>query len=130
MGRVNRRERLASAGQWLRAQRERRQLSAREVADRLNVLPQTVYAWEAGKSGVDDDRAEQIADLFGIPVLTTRRNLGLWVPPDTLPGEALEDGHLMQRALDLLAEGVEILDQLRREREGEQREGEQRDESA
>lgn len=104
--RVERRERLAAAGQWLRAQREKRGLSARQVADRLGVLPQTVYSWEAGKTGVDDDaRAEQIAELFGVSVLTARRNLGLWVP---------DEGHTAEADRELAAEIAEIRNLLNR----------------
>lgn len=47
------------------------------------MLPQSVYSWEAGKTGLSDERAKQLADLFGMPEIEVRRNLGLWVPePD------------------------------------------------
>lgn len=69
------------AGRWLRSQRERRGLSVREVAARLDVLPQTVYNWEAGKSGLDDDRADQVAELLEVDVIALRRHLGMWLPP-------------------------------------------------
>lgn len=83
---MDRRERLVAAGAWLRAQRERRGIAARDMAAQLEVFPQTVYNWEAGKTGVDDDRAEQIAKLLDVDLIEARRNLGLWVPPERPPG--------------------------------------------
>lgn len=93
---MDRQARLAQAGQWLHEQREGRGLSARDLAEKLSVYPQSVYNWEAGKFAVDDDRAEQLAVVFGMDIIEVRRNLGLWVPePSTAPpgGEemSLED---------------------------------------
>lgn len=77
---ADRREQLIKAGEWLRHQRERQHLTVRELATQLDVTTQMVYDWQNGKNSVSDDRADQIAELFGLDIITVRRGLGLWVP--------------------------------------------------
>lgn len=92
-------EKRAHAGAWLKRAREDRGISVRKVAAHFDVSTQSVYGWEAGGSDfVDDERAEGIAEVFGVDIEEVRRGLGLWMPadrrqappvrPDTdLPGE-------------------------------------------
>lgn len=61
-------------------------MSVRGLARELDVAAQSVHNWETGKMGVSDERAAQMADVFGMPEIEVRRGLGLWVPEDS--GEA------------------------------------------
>lgn len=83
---MDRREQLAQAGRWLRLMREQRDMSARDFANAIDVATQAVYNWESGKNAVTDERADRIAELFGVDVIEVRRNLGLWIPPERAPG--------------------------------------------
>ena len=85
------RERRARAGQWLRDQRQRRGYrTAAEFARALGIDKGLVSNYEVGRSDVPDDRANRIADVLGIDILTVRRNLGLWVPRDAGPMDRAE----------------------------------------
>lgn len=71
---------------WLREQRERRGFSAAaELGRAIGASKEVVWSYEAGRSSVPDDRAEQIAEALGMDLVEVRRNLGLWVPPETEP---------------------------------------------
>lgn len=108
---MSKRERLEDAGRWLREQRERRGLSVREFAARLDVSTPVVYDWQNGKNAVGDERAEQIAEVLGVDLIDVRRGLGLWVPPkeDQTTSEpassedmtAVDEEELYQRLLRL-----------------------------
>jgi transcriptional regulator with XRE-family HTH domain len=77
----DRRERLEAAGRWLRRERHRRGYeTAGALARALGVDPSRVSQYERGASAVPDERAADIAELFGMPELEVRRHLGLWVP--------------------------------------------------
>ena len=76
-----RREQLEAAGRWLRQERERRGFATvKAFAERLGVDPSMASNYERGIHAVTDERAEQIAGLFDMPVVDVRRGLGLWVP--------------------------------------------------
>lgn len=79
---MRKREQLEAAGHWLRDQRERRGMSVRAFAAKLDVATQMVYDWQNGKVGVSDERASQVADVLDLPELEVRRGLGLWVPDE------------------------------------------------
>lgn len=111
----DRREVLAAAGRWLKAQRERRNLTAREIAARLDVLPQTVYNWESGKSGLDDDRAQDISRLFGMDLIEVRRNLGLWVPDDDQTDVPADRDERLAHAEAIANRAADELERLREE---------------
>ena len=73
-----------AAGRWLRDQRRRRGFeTVGEFARALDVDPSRVSNYERGKSKVPDDRADRIAELFGMSVIEVRRQLGLWLPPES-----------------------------------------------
>lgn len=79
-----RRERLIAAGQWLRDQRQRRGFpTAAEFARRLDIDRAVLSNYERGVNAIDDERAEQIAEVLGMDLIEVRRNLGLWVPPES-----------------------------------------------
>lgn len=76
-----RRNEPSPAGKWLREQRERRGISTQaELARRLGWDKTMVNNYETRGVTVPDDRAEELAEFFGIDIITVRRNLGLWVP--------------------------------------------------
>lgn len=78
MTRVNNRK----PGEWLKHERERRDMSVRELATKLDVATQVIYDWQNGKNAVSDKRAEEIARVFRMNIIDVRRELGLWVPPE------------------------------------------------
>lgn len=85
------RERRAKAGQWLRDQRQRRGYrTAAEFARALGIDKGLVSNYETGRSEVPDDRAERIAEVLGLDILTVRRHFGLWVPKETGPMDRAE----------------------------------------
>ncbi|MFF3251147.1 helix-turn-helix domain-containing protein [Actinacidiphila glaucinigra] len=76
----DRQGRLRTAGAWLRTQRELRGLTGTDLARRLDVNQVRISAYERGQYEVPSAIAEQLAAEFDLPVLTVRRELGLWVP--------------------------------------------------
>lgn len=75
---------MEAAGHWLREERERRHIKGGEFARTIGIDPSQLSRYERGISAVPDDRAQKIAEVFGLGILTVRRNLGLWVP-ETAP---------------------------------------------
>lgn len=72
-----------AAGRWLRAQRIARGYSTvGSFARALGIDPSRVSSYETGRATVPDSRAEQIADVLQLDLITVRRHLGLWVPED------------------------------------------------
>lgn len=77
----DRRARLLNAGRWLRNMRERHGYAkAVDFARALGVDASLISQYERGVNAVPDERAEQIAEVLGLDIIETRRNLGLWVP--------------------------------------------------
>lgn len=107
---MDRRELLASAGQWLRGERERQGMTVRQLAAALDVATQVVYGWQNGKNAVSDANAAHLAELWGLPELEVRRNLGLWVPDEA---NQRTDGPAPQKRSD--AELLGIIDRLQEE---------------
>jgi transcriptional regulator with XRE-family HTH domain len=94
-----------AAGRWLREQRRRKGFeTVGGFARAIGVDTSRVSNYETGKSEVPDDRAERIAEVLGLDIITVRKNLGLWVPPD-----GREDGPSTD---DLLDEHERILDEI------------------
>lgn len=87
------REEINAAGQWLRAQREQRHIKSQaELARRLGWDKTMVNNYETRGVTVPDDRAEQLAEFFGMDIIEVRRGLGLWVPPSgNQPAEGEQD---------------------------------------
>jgi transcriptional regulator with XRE-family HTH domain len=81
----DRRARLAVGGRWLRAERERRNLSVRALARLVGVAGTQISNYELGRYEPDDDRVEDIARALGMDIITVRRGLGLWVPEGLAP---------------------------------------------
>lgn len=77
-----RKERLRSAGSWLRTERENRGWSGSDLARLLGVNQVRISAYERGQYEVSSALADALADVFGLPVIEVRRQLGLWVPSD------------------------------------------------
>lgn len=87
---MDKREELLKAGRWLREERERRGISVREFAAHMKVTTQVAYDWQNGKVSFNDERAQQIADLFNMDIIKVRRGLRLWVPPEPSSGEGVD----------------------------------------
>jgi transcriptional regulator with XRE-family HTH domain len=84
-----RQQRRQAAGAWLKTQREARSWSGSDLARRSGVPQTRVSSYERGAYEVSDDAAELLATALEIPLLETRRQLGLWVPaPADLNGYA------------------------------------------
>lgn len=104
-----RRDRLVSAGRWLRQERQRRGYpTAAAFARALGIDKGLISNYETGRTAVPDERAERIADVFGMDILEVRRNLGLWVPDEPRRPRSTMDE--VERTLD---ESEEIVRQLR-----------------
>lgn len=73
-------DRLLRAGEWLREARTNRGLTGAELAELVETSPQNISNYERGVTSVSDDKAAKIATALGLDEITTRRNLGLWVP--------------------------------------------------
>ena len=77
-----RRDRRIQAGEWLREQRDAREMSQKRFADLIGVSDASVSSYERGVSSPDDNTTENIARVFGLSIVECRRHLGLYVPPD------------------------------------------------
>lgn len=81
------------AGRWLRDERRRRGFdTVGALARAIQVDPSRISQYERGNARVPDDRAAQIAVVFGMSEIEVRRHLGLWVPTAT-GGEDDEQPH-------------------------------------
>jgi transcriptional regulator with XRE-family HTH domain len=79
-------------GAQLRQERETRQVSAEELADRLSTSPESVRMWEKGKRVPKPARIFEIEQALGVPAGTLSRHLG-FVPASgvaTSPASLLE----------------------------------------
>lgn len=101
------RERRAKAGQWLRDRRQRAGYrTAAEFARALGIDKGLVSNYETGRSDVPDDRAERIAEVLGIDIITVRRHFGLWVPKEAA-------GSVMDRTEAMLDENERLAREIR-----------------
>jgi transcriptional regulator with XRE-family HTH domain len=89
---------------------ERKQLSARQLADTLGIATQTVYSWQSGKTTVNEDRVPRLAEVLGVSEVDARRGLGYWVPEDSEPPPVRDAGELDEILRDL----TDVLDRFRR----------------
>lgn len=114
---ISKRDRLEAAGQWLKDARENRgYATATAFAAALGVNQSMVSRYERGSSEVEDERAEQIADVLGMPLVEVRRGLGLWVPADE-PASIAVPGALdrqLRLELDELQQDLANLDRSHR----------------
>ena len=76
----------------LKILRTRKGLSQEELADRLNVVRQTVSKWEKGLSVPDSEMLIRIAEVFEVSV---GELLGETIVPETESSEKLENLHAM-----------------------------------
>lgn len=83
-------------------------MSARQLANALDIAPQSVNNWETGKNAVSDEGAAQIADVLDMPEIDVRRGLRLWVPDDERHPAAVDDEHaaLIARQRRAIWEGL------------------------
>ena len=52
----------------LKELRKEKKLTQKELADKINVSKITVLRWENGESQIKTDKAEKLADFFGVSV--------------------------------------------------------------
>ena len=71
-----------SAGEWLRREMERRDVTTRDVAEAVGLRDQAVYYWLTGRTAPKDEAATKLAALLHVPEVEVRRRFGLWVPED------------------------------------------------
>lgn len=44
-------------------------ITKKELAQKINVNPRTITRWERGESPIPSDKAEKLAELFGVPIM-------------------------------------------------------------
>ena len=71
-----RRARLAPGAQWLAAQRESRGLSGRELARRLGINPDRIFAYERAQDEPGKDFVAVLAAEYGLSQVAVWRALG------------------------------------------------------
>ncbi len=82
-----RRERLLTAGDWLRSEREAKGLNQKQFAALVGVSNGSISSYERGVSApTADSTCEQIARVLGKSTVEVRRRFGLYVPPDAQDG--------------------------------------------
>ena len=52
----------------LKELRKEKKLTQKELADKINVSKITVLRWENGESQIKPDKAQQLADFFGVSI--------------------------------------------------------------
>ncbi|HEM4813137.1 TPA: helix-turn-helix transcriptional regulator, partial [Streptococcus suis] len=52
----------------LKELRQEKKLSQKELADYLGINEKTISRWENGESTIKSDKAQALADHFGVPV--------------------------------------------------------------
>ncbi|HFR3749597.1 TPA: helix-turn-helix domain-containing protein [Streptococcus suis] len=72
----------------LKELRQEKKLSQKEIALELQVPPRTYQRWENGESQIKPDKAQALADYFGVPVGYL---LGYEETPDSLLDEIASD---------------------------------------
>lgn len=100
-----------AAGQWLREQRKRHGFdTVGSFARAIGVDTSRVSNYENGRNEVPEDRAERIAEVLGLDIITVRRNLGMWVPKVIEEsGVPPEEGLTPE---EILAQSMALMDQL------------------
>lgn len=86
-----RRARLAPGAAWLTAQRESRGLSGRELARRLGINPDRIFAYERAQDEPGKDFVAMLAKEYGMTQVDVWRGLQKALPDEFLTDEALDD---------------------------------------
>ena len=86
-----RRARLAPGAQWLAAQRESRGLSGRELARRLGINPDRIFAYERAQDEPKKDFVVMLAKEYGMSQVDVWRGLAKDLPDEFATDEALDD---------------------------------------
>jgi transcriptional regulator with XRE-family HTH domain len=94
---------------------ERKQVSARRLADALGIATQTVYSWQNGKTTVNEDRVPRLAEVLGVSEIEARRGLGFWVP-DEGTAESMGEIDEIDAALDAMRAAIAELERIKRDR--------------
>jgi len=86
-----RRARLAPGAAWLTAERERRGLSGRELARRLGINADRIFAYERAQDEPGKDFVELLAAEYRLTQVEVWRGLGKPLPAEFETDEALDD---------------------------------------
>jgi transcriptional regulator with XRE-family HTH domain len=86
-----RRARLAPGAAWLTAERERRGLSGRELARRLGINADRIFAYERSQDEPGKDFISMLAAEYGMTEVDVWRGLGKALPAEFETDEALDD---------------------------------------
>lgn len=100
-----RRARLAPGAAWLTAQRESRGLSGRELARRLGINADRIFAYERAQDEPKKDFVVMLAAEYGMSQVEVWRGLAKDLPDEFETDEAL-DAYYEQKYPDVFA-GVE-----------------------
>lgn len=57
---------LSKSGKLIRDLRKAKEMTQKQVADRLEILPKTVSKWETGHGFPDVSMVSALADIFGV----------------------------------------------------------------
>lgn len=106
---------MASRGEWLTRQMERRGVSVRQLADAMDVATQTVYNWQSDKTVINEERVPRLAAALSVSEIEARRALGFWVP-DESAGEMPSDDRL-DAVEEMLEAALAEINRLKRDRE-------------
>lgn len=91
-----------SAGEWLKQEMDRRDISTRDVAEAVGLRDQAVYYWLTGRTAPKDEAAAKLAELLHVPEIEVRRRFGLWVPDASVPAAPRVDLGEMGEQLELI----------------------------
>ena len=101
-----------SAGEWLRREMERRDVTTRDVAEAVGLRDQAVYYWLTGRTAPKDEAAAKLAELLRVPEVEVRRRFGLWVPGDDQLQPAELDRDQLRAALQRFRQAADDLERL------------------
>ena len=66
--------------------RQEKKLSQKELAENIGVHYRTLQNWENGESQIKPEKAQQLADIFGVSV-----GYILWYEPEGMPKRSIYD---------------------------------------
>ena len=100
------------AGEWLRREMERRDVTTRDVAEAVGLRDQAVYYWLTGRTAPKDEAAAKLAELLRVPEVEVRRRFGLWVPEGDQSQSAELDRDQLRDALRRFRQAADDLERL------------------
>ncbi|MFA9413770.1 MULTISPECIES: helix-turn-helix domain-containing protein [unclassified Streptococcus] len=93
----------------LKELRQEKKLSQKEIALELQVPPRTYQRWENGESQIKPDKAQQLADYFGVSVGYLLGYSDFISPNDFLKSKEIVHHESVGDIIELKAEPIELL---------------------